>query len=65
MAKVLKELTVTVNVEGLLQKELIKVVESIQKEHGLMIDDISFQWVLSIDGTANVVRCETRNSYTA
>jgi len=64
MAKI-KPITVQVNVEGLLQKELIKVVEKIQKDHDLMIDNINFQWSKSTNGIAKVVRCETRNSYEA
>lgn len=62
MAK-LEELTVQINVEGLLQKELIKVVEKMNEDHGVVIEDIKFSWVQVLDMGSKVTQCQVRSSY--
>ena len=63
MAKPARELTVQINVEGLLQKELIKVVEKMNEDHGVMIEDINLEWMRTVDGKGKVVQCQVRSNY--
>ena len=64
MAK-LEDVTVQINIEGLLQKELSKVVQGIFDEHKVMIESIDFQWQATTGGDALITRCETRSVYNA
>lgn len=59
------ELTMKINIEGALQKELIKVVEKMNKDHGLMIKDIDFHWASEMSGQSRVIRCQVTSDYIA
>lgn len=62
MAK-LEELTIQLNIEGALQKELIKVVEKIRDDHGVIIENIDFHWLNKIGGKGQVLSCQIKSSY--
>ena len=62
MAK-LDEITVQVNVEGLLQKELTKVINKIYEDHDVMIESIDFEWIKMASGLGKIASCKTRSKY--
>ena len=62
MAKV-EKLTVQVNIEAVMQKELIKVINKVHVDHGLMINAIDFDWITTIDGKAQITSCNTTSTY--
>ncbi len=63
MAKLTDKLTVRVNVEGLLQKELVKVVEKMHEDHGVMVENIDLNWVKMEDGKGKLTDCRVRSNY--
>ena len=61
MAK-LNKLEIECSIEAVVQKELMKVAEKIYKDHGLIISDISFEWLIRIGDESTLLGCETRSS---
>ena len=57
------EITLKVNVEGLLQKELTRIVSKINDDHGIMLENISFEWVKMSNGRGNIISCKTESTY--
>lgn len=57
------EITVQVNVEGLLQQELVKFINRVHKDHGVMIESIDFEWVKKGDGSGKVISCKIHSNY--
>lgn len=62
MAKI-EDLSVVVNVEGVFQKELMKVVERLYNEHGVKIEEVSFGWLSTSFSENEVISCRTTSSY--
>jgi len=59
MAKV----EIEISVEAVFQKAIIEVVEKIQKDHGVIIESLRFDWIETTDGSAKVISCETGSKY--
>ncbi|WP_201349973.1 hypothetical protein [Neptunomonas japonica] len=63
------KLTVQVSVETVFQKALTRVVEAIEKEHGIKISNVNFSWndftdtsMISHVSKSNVSECEITSS---
>lgn len=61
MAKV-EELTVNISIEAISQKVIAEAVQSIHRDHGLRINNISFAWIDKINGDSTIVSCDMDSS---
>jgi len=59
----IKEIAAQIRVEAVFQEALIEIVQNIQKDHGVIINRMSFEWIEEAGGSATVISCETDSKY--
>lgn len=54
---------VTIDVNTLFQKELVRVIQTLYEEHGVMVTAIDLEWSRMSDGTSRITSCETKTEF--